>query len=611
MPIDPKHNDIDEAEITESKQSSKPQAQALGEPSPGQLAAKDANELAKKKPATAPPDWSLGRLFFVILALLAIAGTLFLQWRHTPVANPKPPTELIVVQLNDIYRLDAVRNGTRGGLARVASLIRQLKAENPNVPVIVLHAGDFLGPSLESEVFHGAQMIDALNFLHEIAPVYAVPGNHEFDFNDKQKDFLSQAIERSKFRWVASNLERGDGAMLPALRNNVAERVVETFGKVKVGIFALTLDSSHKNKDQPYAPISGDYAGVARREIEQLERAGAELIVGLTHLDIDDDRELAKLRREHPRFRWIAGGHEHSLEREPAWSGGALITKGDSNARTVWKVSVVRQRGETEVREQSVALDEEFKGDPDFEREIQNLYHSKLRNTRSYLDEVIAKRTGCYDGSEETVRNKESDWGSYLADNMRKAYKKPADVGVINGGSIRVDDTFCDKVNFEHLERTFAYPTPIVFVKLTGKDLKEQILDHAVNTKRGDGRFLQVSGVSFRLEASPSAQRYIKDLKIQSGKNWVNLQEDKQYVVAVSQYLFECGDDYPFRKYVTEYIPPGPDLRTVTYGALKALGKTNAPTAIKRIIDLPPYAKPFVATSGAWTGLSDLQRQCK
>ena len=170
-------------------------------------------------------------------------------------------------------------------------------------------------------------MIDAMNFINDVAPLYVVPGNHEFDFDDKDKGYLTEAILKSKFPWVASNLERSDSAMLPALRDNVKQNVVVTFGRVRLGIFGLTIDRAHGDKNQPYAEISGDYARIASGQIEELEREGADLIVGLTHLNIGDDHELAKLRQQHPRFLWIAGGHEHSLDREFAWPGAALITK--------------------------------------------------------------------------------------------------------------------------------------------------------------------------------------------------------------------------------------------------------------------------------------------
>jgi 2',3'-cyclic-nucleotide 2'-phosphodiesterase (5'-nucleotidase family) len=569
----------------------------------------------ESKPRQQPVSWrslikinTLNVLLVGFVLLVALA--LYLGSQPASADASKPSTELIVVQLNDIYRLDAVRAGTRGGLARVVSLIRQIKDKNPQVPVIVLHAGDFLSPSLESSVFHGSQMIDAMNFIHGIARLYVVPGNHEFDYKDNEQAYLADAIQKSKFQWVASNIERNDPSLLSVLGTRISQHLVVTHGKVKLGIFGLTIDGAHDGKDRSYAAISGDYARIARQEIEYLEGQDADLIVGLTHLNIGDDQELAKLKQQHPRFLWIAGGHEHSLDREPGWSGGALITKGDSNARTVWTVSVLKNGQNIELHEESIPIDRSIPADPAFTQDIENFYRMKLRNVRPYLDTVIASIPNrCYDGTEEAVRDRESDWGDYLTDTMRKAYPgMKVDAAVLNGGSIRIDDTICDRITFENLERTFAYPSPVVLIKLKGADLRKYILEESVGSKRGDGRFLQISGVSFRRDFSAKGEGILRDLQMQSAKGWVAFSDTKTYVVAVNEFIFGCGDGYKFKEIVTDYIPKGPDLRSLTYAALSA--QTKKVQTVGRIIDVPDYIKLPSAPSPKWQTLAAADKPC-
>jgi len=54
--------------------------------------------------------------------------------------------EFIVINVNDIYEIDALEGGKIGGLARVAGLYDSIKKENKNT--LLVHAGDFLNPSL-------------------------------------------------------------------------------------------------------------------------------------------------------------------------------------------------------------------------------------------------------------------------------------------------------------------------------------------------------------------------------------------------------------------------------------------------------------------------------
>src|SRR5262249_50264452 len=130
-----------------------------------------------------PGYWKLlspGHTLILTALILGLVIALMLLRRNPQFItrdNFKP--EVVIIQLNDTYRIDALENGNVGGLGRVATLIKQTQEQSENV--FLVHAGDFIAPSLESTVFHGNQMIDALNYLNRLARLYVVPGNHEFD----------------------------------------------------------------------------------------------------------------------------------------------------------------------------------------------------------------------------------------------------------------------------------------------------------------------------------------------------------------------------------------------------------------------------------------------
>ena len=54
------------------------------------------------------------------------------------------------LQVNDVYEIAPLNNGTLGGMARVATLKKQLLAQNPNTYLVL--AGDFLSPSVMGTV---------------------------------------------------------------------------------------------------------------------------------------------------------------------------------------------------------------------------------------------------------------------------------------------------------------------------------------------------------------------------------------------------------------------------------------------------------------------------
>lgn len=485
------------------------------------------------------------------------------------------------VQINDVYRIDAVENGTVGGIGRVVTVAERARRAT-GAPVRVLHAGDFIAPSLESRYFEGQQMIDALNFLSARAPMIAVPGNHEFD--ERRPGMLANAIKASRFPWLAGNVRLNTGDA-EADRRMGTDTVIES-GGMRIGIFTLTFLDSPRD----YVAWDTAFVALAERQIQQLEGQGVDAIVGLTHLDLAVDQRIAALRRSHPKLLWIAGGHEHFLIHHPLTDSTAAITKGDSNARRIWQVVVGRSAGQPALRADSVALDESVAIDPAYVREVQQKWAARMQEKIPFYDQVIGRSTTRLDASEEVVRNQESAWGNWLADQMRTAFPTvPADIGVLNGGAIRIDDVITGDIRWEHLARTFGFPTRVGLVWLRGRDFKETVLERGVSGGRGEGRFLQVSGVRFTFDRSRPANQRVTSVEVQRGAAWEPLDDNRVYIVAVPDYLFSGGDGYLFHNRAILSVPPGADLRLVAFDALStayAAGQAIAPAVEGRITEV-------------------------
>jgi 5'-nucleotidase len=85
-----------------------------------------------------------------ITTLLAAALLILSACTTAPVTQS---SGLTFIHLNDTYRVGAVEDNTAGGFSRVITLIRALQAQGRDVRV--LHGGDFLYPSLESQLWDG------------------------------------------------------------------------------------------------------------------------------------------------------------------------------------------------------------------------------------------------------------------------------------------------------------------------------------------------------------------------------------------------------------------------------------------------------------------------
>ena len=84
-------------------------------------------------------DMNIRLLILLPLFLTACASA--------PKQNNESSGGLTFIHMNDTYRIADVEDGTRGGFARLVTVIRQLQAEGREVHV--LHGGDLLSPSLE------------------------------------------------------------------------------------------------------------------------------------------------------------------------------------------------------------------------------------------------------------------------------------------------------------------------------------------------------------------------------------------------------------------------------------------------------------------------------
>jgi 5'-nucleotidase len=220
-----------------------------------------------------------------------------------------------LLQVNDVYQFSPDTDG-KGGLARVLTLTKSIKAENPNA--LFLLAGDTISPSVESITYKGAQMIEAWN---AIGLDYATFGNHEFDFGP---DVLRERMRESKFGWVAANVVNNKTGQ-PF--GGVQPFVIREFGGVKIGIFGLVLPETNLTSRPGPDVEFRNPCDVAKKMVSEIHDRGAKVVVALTHLSMREDKEVARCAD----VDLIIGGHEHTLLESTA--GGAPIFKMTADAR--------------------------------------------------------------------------------------------------------------------------------------------------------------------------------------------------------------------------------------------------------------------------------------
>ena len=472
---------------------------------------------------------------------------------------------LTFIHLNDTYRVDSVEEGRRGGFSRVATLVRQLKVQGNDVRM--LHGGDFLYPSLESQLWNGEQMVEAMNFLDDLAPMYVVPGNHEFD--SRTPATVIARIRESRFDWIADNmrLDTGEADVDARLSSGFTFK----WGDRTIGIVALTVHPDHGGNVRDYTPFENGYVEHAERVIRQFESDGVDLILGLTHLHLISDIEIAKLKATHPTFVFIVGGHDHEPEFEEGDAQNAIVMKGGSNARTIWQIDVqfvddVPQVSTTRIAvDESIALDDEY-------QVIADKWRERLLDLMPFLPSRIGDAAVPLDGREATVRGEDSNWGMFIADQMRSAFRNPpANFAIVNGGTLRIDDYIAEDITFEDIGRTFGFSSFLRHMTMDGADFRNTLEAGYRGLMAGKGYFPQLSGFRVCVDPGrPNGDRIVQMQVPADSGNWVEIVPEEAYSIVVPDYLYRGGDGYDFSK-ARDVSRPGSELKyLVLDGVIRA-----------------------------------------
>jgi len=420
--------------------------------------------------------------------------------------------EIAILSINDVYRINGLYDGEVGGLARVRSLRIELEKKYPEL--IVLHAGDFLFPSIESNLDNGKKIVATMNLLdgakNKIDDRFFVTfGNHEFE-KSKLKDapMLQGNIDSSEFQWMASNITFAKGKNNKLLIDSekiIQSKIIEVKG-VKVGIFSITTEKKHP----AYVASFTKPVKIARRMSAKLRAEGAQVVVALTHLKASRDKNvLEKLGADGPDI--IIGGHEHDKQSHNV--NGRYVVKADADAKTAILTKIdVKENGSHSVSFDFIELDEKAPADEFVQKNVDELLKEfdaeyckkrKMPVGCSFETFSFAKKTLV--AEELEIRRYETNMGNWVTDQALMGFKKQpykdikVQVAVMNGGSMRLNQNIKtgSKITRAHIDELLPYPTNLVLIKVTGA-LLQKILNHSIEDWTGNGWWLQVSGLAYR-----------------------------------------------------------------------------------------------------------------
>lgn len=433
-------------------------------------------------------------------------------------------TKITIIHTNDTHaRLEST--ATEIGFAKIATLIKEAKAANPNT--LVLDAGDTL---------HGMPIVNiskgenAIKVLEAAGYDYMTLGNHDFNYG---KERLFELRDMSQVEMLSANIlnEKGEYVFTPY--------VIKEVGGVKVGIFGLTTpETAYKTSPTNVEGLTfADSIEVSKKMVEELKDK-TDVIIALAHIGLDESSVVTSkaIAEAVDGIDVIIDGHSHTLLETGNLVNDTLIAQTGNYDQNLGYVNLELQNGEV-VNKTAELLKAETAAntlaDPDLTKVIDEV---KAAN-QPVFDKVVAKTDIYLDGVRANVRTKETNLGNLSADAVKAA--SGADIGFVNGGNIRVDIQPGD-ITFGKVAELFPFGNTIQVKKITGETLLA-VLEHSVSGyPAAQGGFLQVSGLKFEFDpAQPVGSRVIE--VIVGDKP---LDKSAEYTVAINDFLGIGGDGY-------------------------------------------------------------------
>ena len=463
---------------------------------------------------------------FTHRTLLGLAATgLILLCQVSAIWGGRPPERAIhltILQLNDLSDVGPTQQGTRGGLARVATIRDRVAGESPHTLLVL--AGDFLSPSPMSSVFRGSQMVAALN---QAGLDLATFGNHEFDFGPW---VARERMRESRFTWVSSNvLDPRTG--LPF--GEAAAFVLRDVEGLRVAFIGLTTPATPRLSRGAQGLRFLDPVLAAKEVVARARRAKADIVVALTHEEMAADKRLAAAV---PGIDLILGGHEHvPLD---AKVGSTVILKTGSDAANVGRIDLRVTTGGNRRVETAWTLIPVAADIPE-KPEVAAVVSRYQALMAAQLDVPAGETTAPLDSRAEIVRTQESALGDFVADLIRDAVY--TDVAIVNGGSLRGNSiTPAGPLSRADVLRILPFGNKVVKLEVTGDVLRAAIENGLSQVENKAGRFPQLSGMRVVFDPQRPPGSRVVSTTIRNRP----LDPQARYTLATFEFLAGGGDGY-------------------------------------------------------------------
>lgn len=368
--------------------------------------------------------------------------------------------KLTILHSNDFhgdFLAEQVDETLIGGVSYLSGYVNKVRNEEKNV--IYAIAGDMFRGSLIDSEYQGISTIHIMNML---APDVVSLGNHEVDYGLSHLLFLEKC---ASFPIICSNMY----IKYIGKRMFRSHWIKEIDGMRVLFIGILTKDVLANTKSEGLTGMLVDLEDTVSevgKICDAYRTSDIDLTVLLTHIGIDNDKELAAALDPAWGVDIIIGGHSHTRMSEPCEVAGIPIVQAaigtDQIGRFDIMVDTVNNCIDSYKWQCIPITSENCPRDMALE-EVINEYKDL---TDQKYNHILTRFPRAYT---HPHRNMETELGDLMSEGLRD--QLGVDLMLLGSGSIR-KPTLGPIVTLKDFNEMFPYSTSIYSVKFTGEQLR-------------------------------------------------------------------------------------------------------------------------------------------
>ncbi len=464
----------------------------------------------------------------LVLGLALSLGACLSPGQAKTAAPPALASEvkISILQTNDVHsRVEA--SASELGYERIATIANMTRAENPNT--ILVDSGDTLHGLPIANLERGMSVVRLLN---AIGYDYFSPGNHDFNYGQERLIELSKGLTAKTLS--ANVLKNGKALFTPY--------DIREIGGLRLGFFGLsTPETAYKTDPKNVAGLDfADPLAVAKQTVAAM-RGKVDLIICVAHLGLDGSSEVTSqmVALACPEIDVILDGHSHTSLEDAAKENKstALIVSSGNYAQSASIVEILFGKDRSVLSKSARAVS--LKANPSLASDP--IIKSLVAELKAAQEPELAIKVGStavkLEGTRNVVRSSQSNLGTVLASAMLWATQ--ADAAIWNGGGIR-DSIQIGDISKKSVFTVMPFGNYAMTIELSGADLKAALENGVSKLPDPDGRFPQVAGLSFTIDAAKPAGERLSAIMVGGAA----LDLSKNYVLAVPNFLASGGDGY-------------------------------------------------------------------